>query len=322
MKMNYTKFSLLTTMMLSILWCCSSNNLLSTWISMEINLICFLPMMKKSKKMNEQLMKYLIIQSVSSSTMLMSMMISTMMETTIKESILMTTSMLTKMGMMPFHLWMPNIMQMLSWNMCIMMNTIQKIIPTIMISQCSSLKIMILPMIMSMIFSPIVGMKQTTTKKLMAYSSISNSPLLILALNNSTKQFLLLFLIYSTMNITMMMIFKKNNINSINQMYQKSKLTKLSILLTSLSMSGMPPTSGFMIKWMIIQSTMNFSISMVITIIMSSILSTYMYINMMIPSMMKSMKQKQKTNKNYSFLVLSMSLNLIMIPVMTLTTMN
>nr|QPN50048.1 NADH dehydrogenase subunit 2 [Lycorma delicatula] len=321
MKMNLSKMMFIMTMTMSIMMTMSSNSMMFSWMSMEINLISFLPLLKKSNKMNEQSMKYLIIQSMSSSIMMTSMIINAIINCPINESILMMMSILMKMGMIPFHLWVPSIMQMMSWEMCMMMMTMQKMIPTIIATQMTSIKLMMMSMIMSMIMAPISGMKQTSLKKLMAYSSISNSPVMIFSLMISKQQFIFLLIMYTTINLTMMNTFKKNNINFLNQINNQTNLTKMSLMMSSLSMSGMPPTLGFLMKWMIMKSTICMTPMIPLIMLISSILSTFMYLNMMIPTMTKSNKLKmKKLMKKES--IIPIILNLMGIPMMMIFKLN
>nr|UAT98552.1 NADH dehydrogenase subunit 2 [Penthicodes atomaria] len=321
--MNLSKSMFTSIIIFSLLMTMASNNMMFSWMAMEMNLISMMPLMKKSNKMNEQSMKYLIIQSVSSSIMMMSMIMSLIINYPINESILMMTGIMTKMGMMPFHLWMPGLMQMMSWTVCMMMSTLQKIIPTIMATQMTKINLMMMPMLMSMIISPITGMKQTSIKKIMAYSSITNSPMMILSMMISKQMFFLFFIMYSMINLNLMMTFKENNTNFTNQINSQSNLMKLSMMISTLSISGMPPTTGFLMKWMMIKSLMSLTLTMTISMIISSILSTFMYLNMVLPTMTNSMKLKFKKNKNPKILMATTILiNLMGIPLMMLTKIN
>nr|UAT98513.1 NADH dehydrogenase subunit 2 [Dichoptera sp. WW-2021a] len=321
MKLNLTSMMMTMMILLSTTITLSSNNMMMAWMSMEMNLIVFLPMMKKSNKMNEQSMKYLIIQSISSTMIMTAMIMNSISEYPLSESILIMSGLLTKMGIMPFHLWLPPMMQMSSWNICMMMSTIQKITPTIMINQMTTMKLMTPSLILSMTISPIVGMTQTSMKKMLAYSSISNSPMMIMATFNSKLQMMLLFTSYSTMTILLMKTLKEMNIMYINQMNNKSQKTKMIISLAMISMSGMPPTTGFMMKWMIMQTSVNYSILLTSAMLFSSLISTFMYLNSNLPFMMMTMKKKQKKEKkNNKFLIILA--NLIGIPMAMLTNLS
>nr|UAT98565.1 NADH dehydrogenase subunit 2 [Penthicodes caja] len=321
--MNISKKMFKTMIMLSIMMAMSSNNILFTWMAMEINLISFIPLMKKSNKMNEQSMKYLITQSVASSMMVMALIINSIINSPVNESIMMMTGILMKMGMMPFHLWLPGVMQMLTWTMCIMMMTIQSVIPTLFAAQLTELSLMMTPMLISMLMSPITATKQSSMKKIMAYSSITNSPMMIIAMKISKQQFLLYFSMYSIINMMMLNILMKNNINFINQINKQKNMIKISMLVSSMSMSGMPPTTGFLMKWMLMKSSMNFSTLIPTLMIMSSLISSFLYLNMILPTMTNSIKMK-KMNKlnNKQNSTITIILNTMGIPLMMLTNLN
>nr|YP_010381722.1 NADH dehydrogenase subunit 2 [Caliscelis shandongensis]YP_011014875.1 NADH dehydrogenase subunit 2 [Caliscelis rhabdocladis]UDL72110.1 NADH dehydrogenase subunit 2 [Caliscelis shandongensis]WQB38569.1 NADH dehydrogenase subunit 2 [Caliscelis rhabdocladis] len=321
MLMNSSKMLFMFMMMISTTMMISSSNFLFSWISMEINLISFLPLITKSKKTKDQPMKYFIIQSMSSSTMLMSVLINSKIESPINLSIMLMMSMLMKMGMVPFHLWVPSMLYTMSWENCMMFLTWQKITPMIMVSQMISMKEMILPMTFSLIIGPMSMMKTLSTKKILAFSSISNSPWMIASMMMSKMMFMMNFLIYSTMNIIMIMNFKNTNINFINQMNNKNKINKMSIIMNILSMMGFPPTMGFFMKWMILQKMMEFSKMMSMFMMFSSIISSFIYMNMIIPSLTIS-NQKKKNYKSKNKLSNDLMINMVSISVLMMLKPN
>nr|AZZ89058.1 NADH dehydrogenase subunit 2 [Plectoderini sp. SX-2018] len=321
MTKNMTNMNFLMIMMISTMMVLSSNNIMFSWMSMEINFIAFLPMLNKSKKINDQTMKYLIIQSTSSSLMLMSILTNSYLNWNMENSLLLMTSMMMKMGMMPFHMWMPNMMQMMSWENCIIFSTWQKIAPMILISQMIKMNTIMPIMCLNLLMSPMTGLKQTSMKKIMAYSSISNSPWMITATKSSKLQSLYFFMTYSMLTFAAMNLFKKNNLMFLNQLKQLNHMQKMVMLMTILSMSGMPPLLGFFPKWMVIQSMTTMSIQMSMSMIISSMLSTFMYMKMIYPTMTnfftsKKTKIKQKTT------LMHISLNLMGIPSMMILKMN
>nr|YP_011014849.1 NADH dehydrogenase subunit 2 [Gergithus yunnanensis]WQB38530.1 NADH dehydrogenase subunit 2 [Gergithus yunnanensis] len=315
MKINASKNLFMLIMMLSTIMTMSSNNMLMTWIALEINMISIMPILTKSKKSTDQPMKYFIIQSTSSSLMLMSIMLNSITEESPTSSIILMTSMLMKMGMMPFHLWFPPLMNKMTWENCLILSTIQKIPPTIIMTQMMNIKTMLIPMAISSFMGPISALKQLSMKKIMAYSSISNSTWLISSLYLSKQMFLMFFLTYSTLTMMMMSKMNKNNILYMNQVTTMSYMKKLSLSITMLSMSGMPPLLGFLPKWMILQNLIKFSTILPMMMILSSILATFIYIKMTNPmmtnlTMMKKTK-KEKKSKNYETII-----NLLGIPMM------
>nr|YP_002836167.1 NADH dehydrogenase subunit 2 [Geisha distinctissima]ACI28651.1 NADH dehydrogenase subunit 2 [Geisha distinctissima] len=318
MKLNSTKTMMISMITMSSIMTMSSNNLLYSWMSMEINMIVFLPLMAKSNKMKDQIMKYFIIQSTASSMLLMSTLISYSIETPINSSIMLMTSLMMKLGLMPTHTWLPTLMNSLTWENCVLISTIQKITPMIIMMQTTTMKMSMIPMIMSLIIAPISALKQLATKKIMSFSSISNMPWMLISMNNSKTQFMIFMIVYSTMTMMMMNKFKKLNIQFINQLSTSSKSQKMSMMIMAMSISGMPPMMGFLPKWIIIQTTISNSITMSISLISSSILSTFIYIKMISPSMMiqtntKKMKKKESMENK------DIMINLLGLPAMMLT---
>nr|QRI61349.1 NADH dehydrogenase subunit 2 [Pochazia shantungensis] len=299
MKINVTKMMMLFTMFLSALTAMSTSSMLMIWTMMEINLMSFLPIMTKSKSMKDQPMKFFIIQSLASSMMLMSMLINSMTETPLSSSIMLMSGLLMKMGLLPFHMWVPMIMKPMTWENCFILMTMQKIIPTIFMAQMMSLKMLMTPMCLTMIMAPIMAIKQLSLKTIMAYSSISNSPWMINSLINSKSQFVTFFSVYTIINFMITKKLKNMNFMFLNQVKTQSKNKKISIIVNILSMSGMPPMLGFFPKWMILQSTMSFSIAMASSMILSSITSTFIYMKMISPMLtMNTMTEKKNKEKN------------------------
>nr|YP_011014823.1 NADH dehydrogenase subunit 2 [Gergithus frontilongus]WQB38504.1 NADH dehydrogenase subunit 2 [Gergithus frontilongus] len=318
MKINLSKMMFITMTMISSIMTMSSNNVMMTWMTMEINMISFMPLMTKSKKMKDQPMKYFIIQSIASSLMLMSMMVNSILESSPSSSTTLLASMLMKMGMIPFHLWMPSTMQKLSWNKCFILSTIQKIPPTIIMTQMMKTNLLIMPMMLSSVLGPMTALKQLSLKKIMAYSSIANSTWIILSMKMSKQMFMIFFLTYSTITMMLMKNMKTNKFNFTNQLnlYKNSK--KLSMSMNMMSMSGMPPLLGFFPKWMILQNLINSSMIMSTTMIISSTISTMVYIKMM-STMMMNMSTTKKTKKEKTKKELDLMINLIGIPMMLTT---
>nr|QWS05445.1 NADH dehydrogenase subunit 2 [Cromna sinensis] len=315
MKMNLTSMMMITIIMITTITVISSNNFLTSWLMMEINMIAFLPIMSKSNKMKDQLMKYFIVQSTASSIMLMSMLMNSNSETPTSTSIMLMMSLLMKMGLMPMHIWMPVVMNSLSWKNCMIMSTIQKIIPITISSQLSSINTMMLPMVTSMIAAPISALSQLSMKKILSFSSIANTPWMMISMNNSKSQFMLFMTVYSTITMMAMNKLNKMNILFINQMKMLTTTQKLSFVIMSMSMSGMPPTTGFLPKWIIIQSTIQFSTALTMSMISSSIISTFIYLKMMNSNLLSHTSMK-KTKKKKNMWNNDLTINLLGLPSM------
>nr|YP_010381631.1 NADH dehydrogenase subunit 2 [Symplana brevistrata]UDL72006.1 NADH dehydrogenase subunit 2 [Symplana brevistrata] len=310
MLMNSSKLLFLSILINSTFMVYSSSNFLMTWMSMEINLISFLPLITKSKKMKDQPMKYFIIQSLSSSMMLLSMIMKFKIETPINFEMFMMISLMMKMGMIPFHLWMLSFMEKLSWMNCFIMNTLQKLSPILVTSQIISFKMLILPMTLSLMIAPISMMSINSIKKIIGYSSIYNSPWMISSMYVSKSLFFVFFLIYSSLNFMMMKKFKNQNIMFMNQITEKNLLTKLNLMTNLFSINGIPPMLGFFPKWMILNKINEISVTISISMMISTIISTFIYLKL-VSFLLLNQTTKKKFTKTLMFNEMEMLINIL-----------
>nr|WOW98983.1 NADH dehydrogenase subunit 2 [Cixiini sp.] len=311
MKLNSSKLLFLLSLMLSTMMSINSNNWLTLWMTLEINMFMFLPMMAK-KKMKDQPMKYFIIQSLSSSMIVSSILINSINQTPLNQSMMLVISFMLKLGLAPLHMWVPTIMNKMNWMNCLIMSSILKISPMTFVSQMMSFKMFLFPLILSLFAGSISGLKQTSMKKIMAYSSVSNSTWMVTSFLLKKSTAMIFMMIYSLMNMLIMMNLKKNNLIYLNQMNSKPIKQKLNFMLSMLSLSGLPPTIGFFNKWMILKETIKFSLMLSILMILTSTISMFFYLRMSSIYMLNSSSSKKnnKMNKMSSFL----SMNIVGLP--------
>nr|QUS62607.1 NADH dehydrogenase subunit 2 [Unkanodes sapporona] len=276
MKLNTSKMLFIYVIFMTTLISLSSNNWLTIWIMMETALFMLIPLMSKNK-INEQSMKYFIIQSTSSYILIFSLLWNSLNETKFN-SLMTLISLMIKIGMPPFHIWKPMVMANLGWTECLVLSTLIKIPPMILINKLIELKMMILPLSMTLVVGSISGINQLNLKKLMAYSSVFNLTWMSSSFLLSKKISLTFLIIYSILNFKTMFFFKMNNLMYLNQMVYMPLKMKLILTLNLLSISGLPPLSGFFPKWIILNELINNSIILPGIMVITSIISMFMYI--------------------------------------------
>nr|QBZ38082.1 NADH dehydrogenase subunit 2 [Bambusiphaga maculata] len=319
MKLNSSNMMCLMFMILSTAMSLMANNWLFMWILMEVNLFMFIPLMSKNK-INDQSIKYFIIQSFSSHLLIFSILMTSIFMTPSKSSMLVLASLLIKIGMAPFHTWMPEIMTKLMWNECFLLTSLLKITPMILINKMLTFKMTLIPMVMSLILGSVSGFNQLSMKKLMAFSSIFNLSWMLSAFYLSKKILILFLIIYSTLNFKIMSFFKKMNIFYKNQINYLEFYKKLKINLSILSLMGLPPLMGFFPKWMILKEIAPKSIFLMLIMILTSLASMFMYVQINSFSLSNlTMKKKSFTNNKLKYFQL---INLIFIPVVFLAWWN
>nr|AGN73947.1 NADH dehydrogenase subunit 2 [Aphis glycines]AGW80621.1 NADH dehydrogenase subunit 2 [Aphis glycines] len=283
MNLNLTKLTFLTLMIYSTLMSISSSNWLSMWMGLELNLFSIIPILnfKSSIYSIEATMKYFLIQAFAS-ILLLIFLINKNFFFFINSNFMIIMPLLMKLSLMPFHLWLPSMMEGLNWIACLLMMTWQKISPLIMISYLNTNKNLIfLFTLISM--NSIFGLNQNSMRKILAMSSINNSTWMLFAIVLNNKLWMNYFLIYSMLNFLMIKILNNYNINYINQLkfFNLNFFFKLNMLMLIFSIMGLPPMIGFLMKWMLIKNLIYNNMYMIMMmLIMLTILNLFFYIKM------------------------------------------
>lgn len=279
--LNFTKILFLIILIFRTFFSISSSNWFSIWIGLELNLFSIIPIFnfKSSIYSIESTIKYFLIQAFTSIILLI-FLINKSIFFFWNNNILIILPLLIKISLIPFHLWLPSIIEGLNWFSCLLIFTWQKITPIIIISYLNFNKILILIFTLLLINS-IYGFNQNSLRKILAISSINNSSWIIIALLINEKLWINYFLIYLILNSIIIFIFNQYNINYINQLkfFNINYFFKLNILILIFSIIGLPPILGFLIKWILIKNLiLNNLILIIIILIIISIFNLFLYL--------------------------------------------
>nr|AXI98714.1 NADH dehydrogenase subunit 2 [Pseudoniphargus sp. 1-Balearics] len=273
-------FSLL---LFSVILTVSSNSWLFAWIGLEMNLLSFIPLMLK--KLNnystEVVIKYFLIQAVSSVYLLFFFLFMKYYLTIMLMLILML-----KMGAAPFHQWLPAVVDGLSWPAFFILLTVQKINPLILASFLAKPQefayFLQMFIISSAVIGSIGGLTQMSLRKILGYSSIAHLSWLLASLLVSNWAWLNYFILYTFILSSLVYTLYKMEIFSINDLLLKNKVhASLLIALSILSIGGLPPFSGFVPKFIMIQSLLlNNLYFIVLFLLISTFISLFFYSRM------------------------------------------
>nr|UFR82851.1 NADH dehydrogenase subunit 2 [Goliathus goliatus]UFR82890.1 NADH dehydrogenase subunit 2 [Mecynorhina torquata ugandensis] len=315
----YYKILFYITLILGTLISISSYSWMGMWMGLEVNLLSIIPLMSSTKNMmtSEAALKYFITQTLASTIFLFSVILSSLyfsfnLNTSNYITLIMNTSLLTKMGAAPFHFWFPEVMEGLNWLNSTIMLTWQKIAPMILImySNKNSLYLIIIITI-SMLISGIMGINQTSLRKILAYSSINHIGWMLSAILISSSIWSYYFIIYCFITINITLMFKILNIFYMNQLYislNSNPIIKFFFMLNFFSLGGLPPFLGFLPKWLLINSLILsnlYFLTFMMTIL--TLITLYFYIRIMFSALLMN-----KIEINYSIQPKN-KLNLIMI---------
>nr|YP_009567858.1 NADH dehydrogenase subunit 2 [Xenogryllus marmoratus]QBF03777.1 NADH dehydrogenase subunit 2 [Xenogryllus marmoratus] len=313
----------------------SSTSWPATWIGLEINLLAFIPLLTSKTNIlsTEASMKYFIIQALASSlliTILITTNITHMILNSTMLQVLMSLTLLIKMGAAPFHMWFPSVMEGLTWINCLILMTWQKIAPMMILSYFMTPLLPFYIIIMSSIMvGSIGGLNQTSTRKIMAYSSINHIGWLLLAMATSEVIWQHYLTIYFIIVIALSISFMSMSTNHINQIIltNTKAMTKLIITMNLLSLGGLPPFLGFLPKWLVIQISTQQGITIMITMMVIMTLGAlFYYINMGISSFMLNFNQTKWQPYNifqYTYIIaMTSSMSILSLPIYPLLFLN
>nr|YP_010222576.1 NADH dehydrogenase subunit 2 [Macroscytus subaeneus]UCC46026.1 NADH dehydrogenase subunit 2 [Macroscytus subaeneus] len=324
--MKKSNMLFILTMIMGTMITVSSNNWMSMWMGLELNMMSFIPLIKNENKMSsEASMIYFLTQSVSSMLLLFSVIGCAGGKEMQLFISLGCVSLLIKLGSAPFHMWFPEIMSKMKWNSCILLMTWQKLAPLTMINNMSNNnKIMYIAVILSTMVGAIGGLNQTSLRKIMSYSSINHLGWM-LSINKIQNNWMIYWMIYSALTTTMCMMFNNFNMSFINQInsMKMSSTEKITCSISMLSMGGLPPFTGFLPKWMVIQILIYDNMYTLITVmVMTSLITLFYYMrtmtSMMIMYSNTSLSSTMKSNNKLNFMMLTLNLSLPLIVVLNL----
>lgn len=287
-------------LLISIVIVISSNRWLICWVALEFNLLFFIPLLllKKNNKYNsETAFKYFVTQVIASIFILMSIYSLKSITTSVSLLFLLISIML-KIAAAPFHQWLPSLRQGLEWNSLFIILVPQKINPFILLRQINLNKIRVFFLIIFICLSAIIGrvrgLIQTSIKKIIIYSSIRHLRWLIRSLLINNWMWFDYLLIYSIILIVLIINLKKNNINFISKIINLKQFQFFFISISLLCLGGLPPFSGFLIKFIVLVElrALNFNF-LIFFLILSSVFNLFFYLRIRVPNIFISNKKNK-----------------------------
>nr|ACC62544.1 NADH dehydrogenase subunit 2 [Trogon collaris] len=275
----------------------SSNHWAMAWTGLEINTLAIIPLIAKSHhpRAIEASTKYFLTQAAASATLLFSTMINawttgqwdiTQM-TNPTSCLLLTLAIATKLGLAPFHFWYPEVLQGSSMTTALILSTLMKFPPItilFLVSQSLNPALLTTMAILSTALGGWMGLNQTQTRKILAFSSISHLGWMAIIIIYNPQLTLLAFYLYSLITSTVFLTLHTTNtmkLSTLMTSWTKTPMLNTMLLLTLLSLAGLPPLTGFMPKWFIIKELTKQDMTTSATLIaMLSLLSLFFYLRL------------------------------------------
>nr|YP_009158141.1 NADH dehydrogenase subunit 2 [Dipus sagitta]AKN58253.1 NADH dehydrogenase subunit 2 [Dipus sagitta] len=322
-----TNLSIILTIISGTLITLLSSHLLLMWIGLEMSMLAIIPILIKkiNPRSTEAATKYFLTQATASMIFLASItsnFITSGLWSFNSSSNqlclnLASLALLIKLGLAPFHFWMPEVTQGVSLMSGLMVLTWQKLAPMSILyhlAPLASTPLLLSSGLLSVMIGGWGGLNQTQLRKILAYSSIAHMGWMVAILSYSPSIMLVNLLIYILLTLTLFISFNlhsNHTISSLSLTWSKSPIMIISTLTVLLSLGGLPPLTGFVPKWLIISDlTMNSNTHMATLMAILALLNLFFYLRLVYTSSLtlfptsNNMKMKWQYNSPKHFTLL------------------
>ena len=206
-----------------------------------------------------------------------------------------------KLGVVPFHMWIPDVYQGAPTAVTLFIGTAPKIaafafVMRLLIAGLGGLATDWQPMlalmaILSMAIGNITAIAQTNIKRMLAYSTISHMGFLLLGFlaastngYNAAMFYVLVYVLMSLGGFGMILLlsragFEADQLNDFKGLNQRSPWYAFLMLLLMVSMAGIPPTVGFYAKLSVLQAALQAGyLWLVVAAVLMSVIGAYYYL--------------------------------------------
>nr|YP_009093690.1 NADH dehydrogenase subunit 2 [Mictyris longicarpus]CEG06227.1 NADH dehydrogenase subunit 2 [Mictyris longicarpus] len=316
MMFPFSYFLFFFTLVLGIIISISSPSWFGAWIGLELNLLSFIPLitLKMNSYLSEAALKYFLVQALGSALLISSSLF--FISFLFFGSLCVLSALLLKLGAAPFYFWFPQVMKGLMWPQAFFLASVQKLAPLALLSfltlNSKVILIVSLSAVMSALTGALGGLNLMNLREIIAFSSINHLSWMLMAISINDTLWILYYTIYFLVLLSIVSTFHKIKASSISNILQSSRANssnKLSISLSLFSLGGLPPLTGFIPKWVLIQVMLNLHLfATLFFLLFSSLLTLYYYLRILTPFillfnplMSTNMKNKHSMSTNHLF---------------------
>nr|BBC54717.1 NADH dehydrogenase subunit-2 [Squalidus japonicus] len=293
----YVLMVLLSSLGLGTTLTFASSHWLLAWMGLEINTLAIVPLMAQHHhpRAVEATTKYFLTQATAAAMILFASTTNAWITgewdmnnmASPVASAMVIAALALKIGLAPMHFWMPEVLQGLDLLTGMILLTWQKLAPLALIIQTAqAIDPLLLTTLglMSTLAGGWGGLNQTQLRKVLAYSSIAHMGWMVIVLQYAPQLTLLALGTYIFMTSAAFLTLKTSTVTKISTLamvWSNSPILTTTTALVLLSLGGLPPLTGFMPKWLILQELAKQGLPTTATIMaLAALLSLYFYLRL------------------------------------------
>lgn len=200
-----------------------------------------------------------------------------------------------KLGLAPFHFWIPDVYQGSSWLVVYILAVVSKVsilgVLVRLIYQVFDFDFEMVSLILvllgglSIVIGTLSALRQRSLKRLIGYSGITHMGFMVLGLSTGTGLGIFVtifyFLFYSFLNMSWIVLFRFLGLEELEDLKRVPGLLGIYLLITVFSIAGIPPLSGFFIKFFLLSSFVQVEFWIpVIVLLIGSLVAAYYYLRL------------------------------------------
>ena len=244
--------------------------------------------------------------------------------------LLILASLLFKVGAFPFHFWTADVYEGSSKPVLAYMSSVVKIAGLFAMVQLMShifgnLKgnweiVLYAIIIVTLFLGYLSAIQQNSLKRLLAYSGISNTGIALLSIlsgaDNGGRNIVIFLLGYAASAMILLVVsqllsHEEDDIESLKGIGFQKPFVGVALLISLLSLSGIPPFTGFFGKMLLIQDILIEHPVLGIAAILSAVVGAYVYIKLLLEIFKKDETQRELKVNLSSTVVILISLFLL-----------
>lgn len=255
------------------------------WVMLEFNLLFFIfYIFEKNNLVINRIIKYFIIQSFLSILLLFFLVLRNIVLRSRLNIILISWIIFIKIGLFPFHFWLVDVGEGLSWMGFIVFLTLQKLIPLYILSLIEIYYLEFIVVINNLI-GVVIIYNQNSLRKVLVYSRIVHLTWIIILLNLNRRYWFIYFFIYLINIMILKIVIKNIEVNNFIQLKYLPIGIKIGLMIIFLSLSGIPPFIGFISKITVLLMYFENQKIIFLIILLVSVIRIYIYINYFMKSL-------------------------------------
>jgi len=255
----------------------SSNRLFRQWVCLEMNMLCFIPILVRGLREQAILtgVKYFISQRLASMVFIIRILLTNRI---IFVDAFIRLALIFKLGTPPFHSWLISVLTRIGYSRIFMLFTIQKFIPLFIISQIIFIELWLWVLILRLLGVTLMTLNSIGSFYLLLILSGALNTIWMLRRVSKGGSWVGFLLTYRVVLGALIFGLAKTSVIKVNDVtgldWRRASIIRFHLL----NLGGLPPLVGFLVKLKLLKPLTIISLSLSVTLVIGALIVLYLYV--------------------------------------------